>query len=235
MEITTYCKCACATCGNVIEYLASKGGQVVVCPQCKEGSVLPEPEKLIVIETCGPPAPEFKKCPTCDTRTKFWARLCPTCEDTRRRNFLFTRAAVAGLIVVAVAVAGLGMDYHLKNVAAEKELASKTIPATQRILFEQPHPRLPKSTNDLHPGRFNLENRRGSDLFLAVGDILNDSENVHKGLRAEVDVLDKHGTKIGTVSDYFSEIGPHQSWHFLVTVTETNAMSVRFAALKEDQ
>jgi hypothetical protein len=235
LEITTYCKCACANCGKVIEYLASKGGQVVVCPQCEEESVLPEPEKLIVLEICGPPPPEYKKCPTCATQTQFWARLCPTCEATHRRRTLIGRIVLASLAVVAVVVAGLGANYHVKAVEAEKELAARTIPATSRILFEQPHPRLPKSPKDLLPGRFYLESRRDSDLILAVGDILNDSENVHTRLRADLDVLDKTGAKIGSVSDYLTEIGPHESWHFLATVTQTNARSVRFAALKEDQ
>jgi hypothetical protein len=62
----------------------------------------------------------------------------------------------------------------------------------------------------------------------------NDSDNVHTGLKATLDLLDKNGAKIGTASDYFTELGPHQTWHFLVTVPETNALSARFADIKED-
>jgi hypothetical protein len=234
-EIATFCKCACANCGEVIEYLAGDGGKVIVCPQCKERSVLPEVDKLVVMEVCGPAAPEFKKCPACGTQTQFWTRACPTCERARRRKALATRLVIAGAAAVIVVAAVIGVHFHVKAAEKKAELAATTIPAASRILFEQPRPRQPKSTNDIHPGKFYIERRRGSDLILAVGDILNDSENVHHGLRADLDILDKNGAKIGSVTDYFTEIGPHQSWHFLATVTETNAMSVRFAAIKEDQ
>ena len=235
MEITTFCKCACATCGEVIEYLAEKGGQVVVCPKCKEKSVLPEPKKLVVMEKHGPATPEFKTCFACGSQMQFWSRVCPACEAARQRRIFRNRILLCVGVVVLLAVVLFALQYHSQVAEARAKVAAVTIPSGSRILFEQPRPRQPKSTNDLHPGSFILERRRGSDLVLAVGDIVNNSENVHLRLRADLDLLDKTGAKIGSISDYATQLGPHQSWHFLATVTETNAYSVRFAGLKEDQ
>ena len=79
--------------------------------------------------------------------------------------------------------------------------------AKPQIIMEQPHPRMPKSTNDLRPGRFVLQQSRGSDLVIAVGDIENISDNTHTGMKADLDLLDKTGANIGTVSDWFHCIG----------------------------
>src|SRR6202044_759261 len=56
------------------------------------------------------------------------------------------------------------------------------------IMLAQPQVKQAKSANDLRPGRFSLQQRRGSDLVLAVGDIDNVSENVYHGVTAVLDL-----------------------------------------------
>lgn len=103
------------------------------------------------------------------------------------------------------------------------------------VMLAQPQVKQPKSTNDLRLGKFSLEQKRGSDLVLAVGDIENVSGNVYHGLKVELDLLDASGAKIGTVTDYSVELGPYAIWHFLAKVPDRKAMSVKFATIKEDQ
>ena len=235
LEITTYCKCACGNCGEVIEYLANHAGRTVKCPTCKDESILPEPAKLVVMQVCGPPTPEYKNCGTCGTQMQFWTLACPTCEANRKNKILMTWIAICASILGAGAVAGVVVFHRVKVAEVRAREPMAIIPKESRILFEQPEARLPKSTNDLQPGRFYIEKWRGSDLMVAVGDIANVSGNLHRNLRADLDVLDRSGAKIGSVNDYFTELPPHQSWHFVATVTQTNAVSVRFVGIKEER
>ena len=96
-----------------------------------------------------------------------------------------------------------------------------------------PGPALPKSPDDLHPGKFTLE-KKANGLVIAVGDIENVSGNVHTGLRADVDLLDKDGVKIGTVTDYVTALAAHQTWHFLTPINNANAVTIKFAHITED-
>ncbi len=242
MELVTFYKCACANCGAEIEYLANQSGQVVVCPKCKEKSLLPEAPKLALIELHGPPTPEFRNCPDCGAQLQFWSRSCPSCEAARKRKRLQLQIAAAVSGIVVLALTALVVRHFTKPAPASDQIYLTVLPATNlpsatdgQMILEQPRPRLPKSTNDLRPSGFVLEKRRGSDLVMAVGDILNDSENLHTGLRADIDLLDRKGQKIGTVSDYSAQLGAHQSWHIIATVTETNALSVRFAGITEEK
>jgi hypothetical protein len=219
MEITTYSQCACANCGHVIEFLPTRAGEIVECPKCGEKSRLPEVEKLGIIEVQGPAIPDSKTCPVCGKEIRFYAGKCVYCEERRQRKVRCIIGAATGVFVLLLA-----------GVIVFWPRPRETVPV---VTYEQPTPRLPKSINDLRPSHFGLEQKHGSDLVLAVGDIVNDSENHHSNLRADADLLDKAGTTIGTVSDICTELGPHQTWHFVATVTKTNAMSVHFSVITE--
>ncbi|MDB6020961.1 MAG: hypothetical protein JWQ04_818, partial [Pedosphaera sp.] len=145
---------------------------------------------------------------------------------------------------VAVGIGGYALWRHLNpppgselshvHLNISPEASNNAATDKGHILLAQPRAKLPKSTNDLKFHGFTLEKKRGSDLMTAVGDIQNVSENVHLRIQVDLDLLDKTGAKIGTVSDYCTELAANQSWHFLAAVTDPNAMSVRFARLKED-
>lgn len=231
MEITTYFKCSCANCGQIIEYLAREAGKIVECPKCKEKSQLPEPEKLLMLGVEGPPLPKSKNCPLCGVEMKFLDTDCSNCEALRKKKLL----RVCGLVSAATIVV-LGAVLVCVRHSKPQEMKAASDPVKPSIMIlEQPQVSHPKSINDLKPGRFYLEQRRGSDLVMAVGDIENTSENIHSGLSVDVDLLDVSGAKIGTVTDYSVQLGPHQTWHFLVTVTNPKAKSVKIAAIKESQ
>lgn len=101
------------------------------------------------------------------------------------------------------------------------------------MVLQQPRVKIPKSMKDFKIAAFGLESKRGSDLILAAGDIQNTSANLYLHIKADADLLDARGVKIGTVSDEINELRPDMTWHFLATVKDPRAKSVRFASLKE--
>ncbi|HZV33594.1 MAG TPA: FxLYD domain-containing protein [Verrucomicrobiae bacterium] len=228
MELSVEYKCACANCGHVIEYRDSEAGKTVQCPKCGEKSQLPEPEKLGLLEMKGPPVPQFKNCEVCGSQMKFLDFFCPVCEARRKRGILFKRIGIAASAVF-LAIAGATAYEKFKP----KPVVPPPPPA--HMFIATAVPMAPRSTNDLQASHFILEKAHGDSFSTAVGDIKNISQNVHHRIRAEVDLLDKNGVKIGSVSDYFVDLGANQSWHFVANVNDTNAMSVRFAGIKEDE
>lgn len=215
------------------------------CPRCEEESILPEAEKLAVIEIQGPPAPKTRNCEVCGHEMNFWKVRCPACERSRKRTQ--TALQVMACIPVVILLAGLVLlarhiDKDVLTVRAKtmpdpvkSQIETRPVlPPTPHILIEQPRPHVPKSTNDLKIGNFALEKRRGSDLVLAVGDIENISDNTHDHVQAVLDVLDRSGVKIGEVSDFVMTLRPHQRWHFLARVVETNAVALKLAGLVEE-
>ncbi|HZQ47803.1 MAG TPA: FxLYD domain-containing protein [Verrucomicrobiae bacterium] len=235
MEITTYFKCSCGHCGQIMEYLAREAGNVVVCPQCKEKSQLPEPEKLGMLEIQGPSLPATKNCPVCGMEMKFLAADCFNCQSLQKQKLRrILSFAVASVAVLAL----LGVFWLVMRRSKPVESVTRTETNSVKMgtmILAQPQVKQPKSINDLKPGRFSLEQKRGSDTVMAVGDIQNASENLHLGLKVDVDLLDASGAKIGTVTDYSAQLGPRQTWHFVALVTNPKVTSVKFATIKEDQ
>lgn len=70
---------------------------------------------------------------------------------------------------------------------------------------------------------------------MAVGDVLNDSENTHYRLKLELELVDAMGATVGTVKDDSAVLGPRQSWHVAISVNNPKAKNVKFGSLKEDQ
>ncbi len=230
MEITTYFKCSCGNCGQIIEYLASNAGKPVECPQCKEKSLLPEPEKLLMLGIEGPPLPTTRNCPACGVVMKFLDTDCAKCESLRKKKLRQVWSLVSASVVLLVGIAWVCMG---RSKPKETQTATNSV-KSGKVMLEQPLVSHSKSINDLKPGRFSLEQRRGSDLVMAVGDIENASQNVFHGLTVAVDLLDASGAKIGTATDYSVELGPRETWHFLAKVTNPKVASVKFATIKED-
>jgi hypothetical protein len=88
---------------------------------------------------------------------------------------------------------------------------------------------------DFKIGAFGLESKRDSDVVVAAGDISNVSLNVYLHIKADADLLDARGVKIGAVSDEINGLPPDKTWRFIATVKDPRAKSVRFASLKEIQ
>jgi hypothetical protein len=226
MEHITEVKCACGNCGEIIDYRAEMAGQVIECPKCKEKSRLPEPSPLKLVDPEAPPpvAPP-RLCPACGANMVPYGATCEVCETKRRR----TLGLIVG-VVSAVVVLGVGWLF-LKKFYTTAPAQRSAAPAN--LALAQPRVKTPKSMKDFKISSFGLESKRGSDLVVAVGDIQNVSANLYLHMKAEADLLDAKGVKIGTVSDEVKELLPDKTWRFLVTVKDPRARSVRFASLKE--
>jgi hypothetical protein len=231
MELVTNLQCACANCGVVIDYRSDQAGQIVECPRCKEKSRLPEPlpinsaqpEDLPEIRPVAPP----RLCPACGANMAPYGSTCSSCENNRRRTFGLIVGLVSAIVVLAVGWLFLKRFYSTS-------VPPRAAPPVNAVL-SQPHTKTPKSPKDFKIGKFSLEQRRGSDLTIAVGDVQNTSANVYLHLRLYVDLLDAHGAKIETISSEVAELLPDKTWHFIYTVRNTQAKTARFATLKEMQ
>lgn len=126
--------------------------------------------------------------------------------------------------------------------ATEPRVAAPEPP--QRDAFGFPSPpgtlpparvKTPKSLNDLKVGDFVVNPRRSADdLILISGNIENVSDNLHRGVRVELDVLDAQGLKIARVNDFVSELAARATWHVLVRTTNARAASARLTGIKEE-
>jgi hypothetical protein len=108
-----------------------------------------------------------------------------------------------------------------------------TVQAPAAVL-PQPKVKTAKSLNDLKIGKFNLQQERGSDTRIVVGDIENVSENLHRGIQVELELRDAQGLKLDTLGAFVKELGPHATWQVLGKTTNTRAVSVRVVGLKEE-
>lgn len=227
MEQTPQLKCACGTCGGIIEYLPQMAGQIIECPACKEKSRLPgrSPFEVTAHEEPPPVAPP-RLCPVCGANMAPFGSTCETCAGKRRRNLKLIVGVASAMVVLSIGWLILRQFYTPKK-------QQQQLPPAGHMVLQQPRVKTPKSMKDFKISAFGLESKRGSDLVLAAGDIKNISANLYLHMKADADLLDARGVKIGTVSDEINELRPDMTWHFLVTVKNARAKSVRFASLKE--
>jgi predicted nucleic acid-binding Zn ribbon protein len=220
MENITELSCACGNCGQIIKYLPENGGQIVECPQCKKKSCLPA---LSSLKLTPPLIPPSKPCPVCGSDLNAYALTCETCENRRRRNLKL----IIG-VMSAVAVLGIGWLILKRFYSPRQPQLTHS-----KALLPQPWVKTVKSANDFKIGKFWLESKRGSDVVVAAGDIQNTSANLYLHLKADVDLLDDKGVKIGSVSDEISQLLPAKTWRVIAAVKDPRAKSARFASLRE--
>ena len=234
-------KCACAHCGGVISYAAADAGRIVQCARCGEKSQLPAESKDLELRPLAPldekPA---KKCPFCGFRMLPEEEEGSWCAEelrkTRRRKYLV--ASVGGVTAIATIAVGWSLWMRHAKHRAETLNGPALTPAAafSKAPLVQPPTHPAKSIGNLKIGKFFLEtDQKGKGPAVATGKILNDSDNMHFGVKVDLDVLDAAGAKIGSVSDMITQLGPRDNWNFIAAVTNANAASVRFAAIKEDQ
>jgi hypothetical protein len=226
MEQITELKCACSSCGQVIEYPPEAAGQIVECPKCREKSRLPEssPSTLTKEESPQPTTPP-RLCPVCDAPMAPYGSTCENCEILRRRKLNLIIGVVSAIVVLAVGWLFLKKFYSTRQ-------APPVSPPAHAIL-QQPRVKTPKSMKDFKISTFWLESKRGSDVVVAAGDIQNTSANLYLHLKANVDLLDAKGVKIGAVTDEINELLPDKTWRFIATVKDHRAKTARFAGVKE--
>ena len=91
----------------------------------------------------------------------------------------------------------------------------------------------PKTLSNLKIGAFSLQNQSNSDVRIVSGDIQNESENLHRNIKVELDLHDAQGLKIGSLDAFIKELGPHAIWHVLAKTSEPRAATVRVVGLRE--
>jgi DNA-directed RNA polymerase subunit RPC12/RpoP len=237
MKEIEHLKYSCIGCGQTIEYLPDAAGQIVACPKCTEKNQLPSPDsRPDFVESCSPDEldqPPPTPCPICGAPPNPKDHTCPACE-TRHQKKLTTLvwasvSAVGLFVIVSILLVVCNWFHPLSGSVADNATNS-----TNRVLAHPTvHP--PKSLEDLKVGSFVLEKPGSDNLRIAVGDIENVSENLHLRVKVDLDVLDAQGAKIGALTHTITELRAHFIWHVLVSTTNTNAASVRFAGISEGQ
>jgi hypothetical protein len=205
----SYSKGVCQHCGGHIEFPAEGAGQTIACPHCQWNTVL-TPSNSPKIEVGGGPA-------------------------SRKRIFIGFRIAV-----VLVAAAGVGGFLFLgaKHPAVAPQFsgtnsnASASADASKQIPNQKPTP-APDPWHGLKAGPVALEKQGDGRLVFAVGMLRNTSNRERFGVKVDVDVLDAHGEKIGTATDYTQVMEPGKEWKFRAMVTDKKAAKARLGDIKE--
>ena len=163
------------------------------------------------------------------------SRCAEELRQTRRRKYVV--ASVGGITAIAAIAVGWSLWARHAKHRAEILNGPALAPAAafSKAPLAQPPTHPAKSISNLKIGKFFLEtDQKGKGAAVATGKILNDSDNMHFGVKVDLDVLDAAGAKIGSVSDIITQLGPRENWNFIASVTNANAASVRFANIKED-
>jgi hypothetical protein len=216
MAETIYLKCSCKECGNHIEFPDSAAGTTIACPHCGQWTELPLPE-----------------------------------EDPVQKR---PRLALVAVIICVIVVTGLAAWFHHSMAKFGNQTAAVPEPkgptnvvvnvvvpptnpppevVTQAVVEANAPPR-PKSHSDLKHGKIGLEKTTGSSLVYAVGTVTNDSTYQRFGVKVELDLFDKEGTKIGTTQDYKDIIEPRKEWRFHALIPDKKTKSAKITAITED-
>jgi hypothetical protein len=204
----SYSKGVCQHCGGHIEFPAEGAGQTIACPHCQWNTVL-TPSSSPTIEVGGGPA-------------------------SRKRIFIAFEIAA-----VIVAAAGVGAYFYLaKNPSVSPQVAGTNSSAPSNVVASTPNPVQkpappPDPWHGLHAGPVKLEKEGDGRLVYAVGTVRNSSDRQRFGVKVDLDVLDAHGEKIGTATDYTQVMEPGKEWKFRAMVTDRKAAKAKLGDIKE--
>jgi hypothetical protein len=98
-----------------------------------------------------------------------------------------------------------------------------------------PAPQPEALTNDFAIMPFKLEKTPGSSLVYVTGTIRNTSGRQRFGIKVEFGLFDTNDTRIGSATDYQSELDPHAEWRFKALAMASRTVSARFHSIAEDQ
>jgi hypothetical protein len=217
MAETNYLKCSCKECGNHIEYPESAAGTTIDCPHCGQWTELPLPEKPVKATT--------------------------------------VNLGLVAVIIGIIAVVSLAVWFYISGPKSGDETAPISVvkaptnpvvkavavptnpppPVVTQEVVEAVSPPRPKSHADLKVGKIELEKTPGSSLVYAVGTVKNDSAYQRFGVKVELDLFDKDGTKMDTTQDYKDIIEPHKEWRFHALIPEKKTVSAKLAKITEEE
>ena len=198
---------SCVHCAHLIKYAPEAAGQIIECPACKRKSQIP-------------PVPAAKPPPPVS------ATQAGSEQPTRaaRHDLVWLAAVLFGGVVVFLTAT---KRFPITAQAAEAKAAPTVLP--------QPKVKTAKSLNDLKIGSFTLQQASAGNVRMVTGDIVNHSENLHRGVKIELELLDAQGpTRVGTLSAFITELRPHATWHVLESTSNLKARMVRVIGIKEE-
>jgi hypothetical protein len=205
----SYSKGVCQHCGGHIEFPAEGAGQTIACPHCQWNTVL-TPSNAPKIEVGGGPA-------------------------SRKR--IFIAFGIAAIILAAAGVGGFlffGSQHPAiaPQVSTGNSNSTANSGASTLIPVQNTAPE-PDPWHGLKAGPVKLDKQGDGRLVYAVGTVRNTSSRERFGVKVEVDVLDAHGDKIGTATDYTQVMEPGKEWKFRAMVTDKKAATARLGDIKE--
>jgi hypothetical protein len=208
MAETKFLKCACDHCGGHIEFPADGIGATIPCPHCGHPTEL---ALEIPAELIKRPSHGLK-----------W----------------FIAGAVI-LVVGGIAIAAILFKAQQltnrareKNEALRRSMLSAQTNTTTRSTAPSP---TAKIINGFSSSPVTIDQATGSSLTYATGTLKNETDKQRFGVRLELEVFDRAGTKIGTAKDSAQIMEPHGVWNFRALVVQKNAASARIASVKEQE
>jgi hypothetical protein len=171
-------------------------------------------------------------CPHCGKQTELL--LAPPKDEPTipRATIIYT------IIAVFILGAGLaGAVVALKM--AERKIAHKKVD----VRTELPIPSTNATADPASPvvqagfgiSPVTLEKIKGSSLVYAVGTLTNTVDRQRFGVRAQFDLLDENGIKVGDAKDYQQVIEPHGEWKFRALVVAAKVASAKIASVTEEK
>jgi DNA-directed RNA polymerase subunit RPC12/RpoP len=236
---------SCAQCGTIITYSLLKVGQTTECPNCKSTVTLPAPPSGKRMGMAPPKpvqAPQQNKCPKCGAIYHPSLTACPICIERRRFMMLILCALAAAGVIAGIYYGALALRRHW-------DTTRLAWPPIQPGVAHTGPGETPKGTMyiappvavvvhsgityDLFPKRFTLEWQPDSDVGVVAGDVVNTSTNTYREITARLDLLDKTGARIASLSSFTAFFGPNSIWHIVESTTNRAAISVRVADLRQ--
>lgn len=169
-------------------------------------------------------------CPHCGLTTALPLRETEEALRSGQRGGGGRRKAwlILGALPVLLAVAG-GAGWLVRQRQPKPDTTLGNAPAPAHP------PRPPKSSNDLNVAGIALERTAGGGLVYVTGETKNNSDYQRFGVKIELELLDGHGAKVGTATDYSPLIEPRGLWHFKALVLEPKTSSARLANITEEE
>jgi hypothetical protein len=208
MAETKFLKCPCDHCGGHIEFPADGIGATIPCPHCGKPTEL---ALEIPAELIKRPSHGLK-----------W----------------FIAGAVILIVGGIAIVAILFKAQQLTNRAREKNEAlrrSMLHAQTSTTARSSTPPSTAKIINGFSSSPVTIDQTAGSSLAYATGTLKNETDKQRFGVKLELEVLDRAGSKIGTAKDSAQIMEPRGVWNFRALVVQKNAASARVINVQEQE
>ncbi len=168
-------------------------------------------------------------CPHCGQPTELLLAVPPEAESPTQ-----TKAVIFTIIAVVILVGGLiGTVMALKR--AERLSARQKASQAQANPGASVQPVNPFAPLGFSVSPVTLETNQSGSIVHAVGKVHNLTSRQRFGVRVELDLLDRYGTKVGDAKDYQSILEPNADWQFRALVVDKKAVAARVVVIKEAQ